>query len=142
MNIMTKNQEETACVAADVARRAKLGDVIALYGDLGMGKTVFSRAFIRTLSDNEALEVPSPTFTLVQTYDCAKGAIYHFDCYRLEDPDEIYELGWEDALSDAIVLIEWPERIAGLLPAIRLDISLSSVENEPDHRIIQIKESL
>lgn len=113
----------TVRLARQVAAVAHAGDVIALSGGLGVGKTRFARAFIDALQGDRD-EVPSPTFTLVQTYDTPAGTIWHFDLYRLNRPEEAYELGIEEALADGIVLIEWPERLTGLLPAERLDVAL------------------
>lgn len=111
------DEAELAEIAAAVAPHLHAGAIMSLEGDLGAGKTAFARALIRNLASNPALEVPSPTFTLVQTYETSKGEIWHFDLYRLKHPEEIYELGWEDALaSKAILLVEWAERIAPLLP--------------------------
>ena len=118
------NLADTANVAHAVASHARVGDVIALWGDLGAGKTAFARAFLQARA-GEPIEVPSPTFTLVQLYELASGPVWHFDCYRLKSPQEVYELGFEDALSQAIVLVEWPERLANLLPGKRLDVKLS-----------------
>ena len=98
-------------------------DVIALRGDLGAGKTVFARAFIRARTRPDE-EVPSPTFTLVQVYEPAgraDAAIWHFDLFRLATAEDALELGIEDAFGGAISLIEWPERLGRLLPASRLD---------------------
>jgi len=116
----------TAALAARLARRSRAGDVIALRGDLGTGKTVFARAFIRALR-GLAEEVPSPTFTLVQIYEGEAGApaIWHFDFYRLTRPEEVFELGFEEALAQAIVLIEWPERLGLMLPRERLEVRLA-----------------
>jgi len=113
----------TAALAARLARRSRAGDVIALRGDLGTGKTVFARAFIRALR-SPAEEVPSPTFTLVQTYEGEAGApaIWHFDFYRLTRPEDVFELGFEEALAQSIVLIEWPERLGLMLPRERLEV--------------------
>src|SRR4051812_29656560 len=101
------NLATTADVARAVAALARVGDVIALWGDLGSGKTAFARAFIQARGQAaglaEEIEVPSPTFTLVQPYDFANGPIWHFDCYRLKRPAEVYELGFEDALSQAML---------------------------------------
>lgn len=118
------DEAATAAIAGAFARRALPGDVIALAGPLGSGKTSFARAFIRALAPGE--EVPSPTFTLVQTYETARGAIWHFDAYRLARPEDAVELGLDEALSDGIVLVEWPERLAGLLPEQRIEIALSA----------------
>jgi tRNA threonylcarbamoyladenosine biosynthesis protein TsaE len=117
------DENATAALAARLSAVAVPGDVVALTGDLGAGKTSFARAFIRARGGDEA--VPSPTFTLVQVYDLPGGAVWHFDLYRLRHADEVWELGVEDALRDGITLIEWPERVAGLLPASRLDIALA-----------------
>src|SRR5918997_2079891 len=117
------DEQATAALAARVAALARPGDVIALKGELGAGKTTFARAFIRARGGGEA--VPSPTFTLVQVYEIADIAIWHVDAYRLRDPDEAWELGLEDAFRDGISLIEWPERLGNLLPHGRLQITLS-----------------
>jgi tRNA threonylcarbamoyladenosine biosynthesis protein TsaE len=114
----------TARLAAAVAALARPGDAILLSGLLGAGKTAFARAFLRAASGQPALEVPSPTFTLVQGYDTPGGTIWHFDLYRLTRPDDAWELGLEDALADGITLIEWPERLGSALPAKRLDLTL------------------
>ena len=115
---------ETAAIARAVAQHARVGDVIALRGDLGAGKTAFARAFLQARAGEE-IEVPSPTFTLVQLYELASGPVWHFDCYRLKRPSEVYELGFEDALGQAIMLIEWPERLSNLLPGKRLDVKFA-----------------
>lgn len=108
------------------------GDVVALSGGLGAGKTTFARAVIRALSDDgSGFEVPSPTFTLVQAYDTPRGEVFHFDCYRLGTADELLELGFDEAVADGIVLVEWPERFAEVLPGERLDIHLSEPEDAP-----------
>src|SRR4051812_49711424 len=117
------DEEATAALATRIAALARPGDVIALRGELGAGKTTFARAFIRARGGVEA--VPSPTFTLVQIYEIGEVPIWHFDAYRLRDPDEAWELGIEDAFRDGISLIEWPERLGPLLPARRLRITLS-----------------
>lgn len=122
----------THALAARLARVAKIGDVIALSGDLGAGKTEFARAFIRTLTEPDE-DVPSPTFTLVQTYDGAQFTLCHFDLYRLDHPEDIFELGIEDALSDAISLIEWPDRMGTYIPRDRLDVRLTVTKGR-NHR--------
>lgn len=110
---------------------ARAGDVITLRGDLGAGKTVLARGFIRKAlvpegEDPAALEVPSPTFTLVQTYDAAHFTVWHFDFYRIEKAEDVWELGLEEALDDGVSLIEWPERAASLLPDERLDLVIET----------------
>jgi tRNA threonylcarbamoyladenosine biosynthesis protein TsaE len=116
------DEAATAALARRIAGLAKAGDVIALTGDLGAGKTFFARAFI-----GEA-DVPSPTFTLVQTYEnppgCPGARVWHFDLYRLKQPEEAIELDIEDAFTEGIALVEWPERLGNLLPVARLDVAL------------------
>src|SRR5262249_39328068 len=101
------------------------GDVITLSGDLGAGKTTLARALIRYLAGDETVEVPSPTFTLTQTYVLPRFTIVHADLYRLAGSAELRELGFDDAPEGAITLVEWPDRAAGFLPADRLDIALT-----------------
>ncbi|MDH5748196.1 MAG: tRNA (adenosine(37)-N6)-threonylcarbamoyltransferase complex ATPase subunit type 1 TsaE [Rhodospirillales bacterium] len=118
------DEAATVALAARLAALARPGDVFALRGGLGAGKTVFARAFIQKLGDSPE-EVPSPTFTLVQTYETGAGTIYHFDLYRIESPEETDELDLEDAFADGISLIEWPDRMGSRLPAERLEVSLA-----------------
>src|SRR5258705_2885648 len=118
------DETATAALAARISAMAQPADVIALKGDLGTGKTTFARAFIRARGNPEE-EVPSPTFTLLQVYECDPAPIWHFDLYRLRSPEETWELGIEDAFSAGISLIEWPERLGPLLPERRLEITLA-----------------
>jgi tRNA threonylcarbamoyladenosine biosynthesis protein TsaE len=118
------DEAATQDLGARLAGILRPGDVVCLSGDLGAGKTTLARALVRTLTDPEE-EVPSPTFTLVQTYETLAGTVWHFDLYRLKKPEESYELGLEDAVSD-ICLIEWPERLGKLLPRKRLDVHLEA----------------
>jgi tRNA threonylcarbamoyladenosine biosynthesis protein TsaE len=119
------DEAATARLAEQVAARARRGDVIALAGPLGSGKTSFARAFIRALGASTE-EVPSPTFTLVEVYAFAAGpTVWHFDLFRLRQPEEALELGIEEAFAEAISLIEWPERLGPLLPAEHLRIELA-----------------
>ena len=123
--------EETELLARAVAQICQAGDVIALFGTLGAGKTSFARSFIQSLGVGE--EVPSPTFTLVQTYPLADHdaeAIWHFDMYRISDAAEAYELDIEDAFDTGISLIEWPEKLGDLLPSASLKITLTYGEKE------------
>lgn len=133
------DEAATASFAARVAGRARVRDVIALHGGLGAGKTTFARAFLRARPGGGAIaEAPSPTFTLVQTYDLAPP-VWHFDLYRLAHADEVWELGFEDALAEAISLIEWPERIGSLLPENRLDITLALDPASHQARLLQLR---
>jgi tRNA threonylcarbamoyladenosine biosynthesis protein TsaE len=126
------DEAATAALATRVSAAAQAGDVIALKGDLGAGKTSFARAFIRARGDRD-IEVPSPTFTLVQVYELAPVAIWHFDLYRLASSEEAWELGIEDAFSDGISVIEWADRLGPLLPDRRLEISFA-FGDRPDAR--------
>jgi tRNA threonylcarbamoyladenosine biosynthesis protein TsaE len=128
------DEAATAALAARLAARARPGDVIALKGDLGTGKTTFARAFIRALGGDE--EVPSPTFTLVQLYEVDRATIWHFDLYRLRSPEEAWELGIEEAFASGIALIEWPERLGALLPERRLEIALVFGERPEARRAV------
>ena len=109
-----KSENDTKNLAVRFADIAKKGDVFALYGTLGVGKSFFSRHFIQHLTD--VLDVPSPTFTLVQCYEAVNFEIFHYDMYRLKSPDEAYELGIEESFFNGVNLVEWPEKIQSLLP--------------------------
>ncbi len=120
----TRNEQETIAAAARLATSAKAGDVFLLDAPMGAGKSVFARGFIRALCGQDK-DVPSPTFTLVQTYECDTAQLWHFDLYRLETPDEVLNIGWDDALSgDAICLIEWPQKAGEYLPPHAQHISI------------------
>jgi tRNA threonylcarbamoyladenosine biosynthesis protein TsaE len=129
-------ESDTLALAARLASLAKAGDVIALRGELGSGKTSFARGFIRACGRGDE-EVPSPTFTLVEVYEFPEGAtaVWHFDLYRLTKSEDVYELGFEEALGGAILLIEWPERLGPLLPRERLDVELSAGSSPRSRRV-------
>jgi tRNA threonylcarbamoyladenosine biosynthesis protein TsaE len=110
------DEAATEQLGAALAQLLKPGDVVGLKGPLGSGKTTLARAILRAAAADPDLIVPSPTFTLVEVYETPRGIYWHFDLYRLETPEQIYELGWEEALAEGIVLIEWPERLGELLP--------------------------
>src|SRR5215470_9146435 len=116
------DEEATCRLASDLAAILQPGDVVTLSGDLGAGKTTFARAVIRTLAGDASLDVPSPTFTLLQTYTLACRTVVHADLYRIGDPEELWELGLEEAAAGTVTLIEWPEVAAAVLPADRLDV--------------------
>ncbi|PLX33388.1 MAG: tRNA (adenosine(37)-N6)-threonylcarbamoyltransferase complex ATPase subunit type 1 TsaE [Hyphomicrobiales bacterium] len=111
-------------LAAELAAHARAGDLIALEGPLGAGKTTLARALIRQLTGNPQEEVPSPTFTLVQTYETARIPVWHFDLYRIERPEEIFELGFEEAESQGLSLVEWPDRMGAYCPGDYLAIEI------------------
>lgn len=113
--ITLATENDTHRFAARVAAILKTGDTLLLSGEIGAGKSAFSRAVIRTLARAE-IDVPSPTFTLVQTYEVGACDIWHCDLYRLTHPDEAFELGLDEAFQDAICLIEWPDRLGDLAP--------------------------
>lgn len=133
----TNTPEETVHLARTIAALLKPHDVLLLKGELGAGKSTFARAVIRALC-GEHTEVPSPTFTLVQTYEAPKFVLWHFDLYRLEHSEEIYELGIEEAYSNGVCLIEWPERLGPYLPKEYLEIELSYGIHE-NERILCLK---
>ncbi len=121
-DIELRDLAATRALAADFAAKARIGDVVGLAGALGAGKTTFARFFIFARAGRE-MEVPSPTFSLVQPYSLSDATVWHFDLYRINSPGEALELGIEDAFAEGISLIEWPERLGDLLPEDRLDIS-------------------
>jgi tRNA threonylcarbamoyl adenosine modification protein YjeE len=123
--VALEDEQATGRLMADIAGLIEPGDLITLSGDLGAGKTAFARAFIRHVADDETIEVPSPTFTLMQSYDLARFPIVHADLYRLGNPGELDELGFDDAPDTAVTLLEWPDRAGGQLPPDRLDIALT-----------------
>lgn len=121
------NLEDTEKLAQKFATLAKKGDIFALFGTLGMGKSVFARAFIKQLTTSE--EVPSPTFTLLQTYGAQDFDIYHYDLYRLKSAEEIFELNMEEAMACGVCLIEWPEKMGGYLPRKCIKINITPCGN-------------
>ena len=110
------DERATDQLGATLATRLRIGDIIGLKGELGAGKTTLARAILRAAAEDARLIVPSPTFTLVEVYETARGTFWHFDLYRLETPEQVFELGWEEALAEGISIIEWPERLGPLLP--------------------------
>ena len=154
---MTENFEyfspeeaSTISFGRKLAQMAKQGDVFALFGTLGMGKSVLARAFIQSLTGAE--EVPSPTFTLVQSYDAPDFEIFHYDLYRIKSPEEIFEIGMEEAVYQGVSLIEWPEMMGGYLPrnCFRIEITpqkdgrkitISSASEEKRQRLAELEKS-
>lgn len=130
MEILAPTLADTEALAARLAALARPGDAILLYGPLGAGKSALARAFLRAAAADPALEVPSPTFTLVQSYPLPGGTTaQHFDLYRLDGPNGLPELGWDEA-REGIVLVEWPERLGPLTPGDALHITLEPLEGD------------
>ncbi len=119
------NEQAMIVFMVDIACALEPGDLVTLSGDLGAGKTTFARALIRHLASDDAIEVPSPTFTLMQTYELPRFPLVHADLYRLSGAAELAELGFDDLPEGAVVLLEWPDRAAGFLPPDRLDITFT-----------------
>lgn len=131
---LRQTQPQIERLAARLAGILRKGDTVLIEGDLGAGKSTFCRALIRSLGVTE--EIPSPTFTLVQTYDTAQGPLWHCDLYRLREESEILELGLADALPTVIALIEWPERARGLLPKDALTIKLDFTDDNAARNLL------
>lgn len=128
IELLLKDETATIQLGEDLVLALKPGDCLALSGDLGAGKSTLARAFLRAMADDETLEVPSPTFTLVQSYDL-RIPVSHFDLYRLADVSELDELGLDEALSDGICLVEWPENALSALPKTRLTATFSHLDD-------------
>ncbi len=128
MRIELADPEATALFAEDVSLALKPGDCLCLSGDLGAGKSTFARSLIRAIADDPELEAPSPTFTLVQSYDL-RLPIAHMDLYRIGSPEELDELGLDDALAEGVALIEWPEKALELLPDDKVMLRIDGIGN-------------
>jgi N-acetylmuramate 1-kinase len=126
LTIDLPDEAATAALAEDIAASLASGDVVALSGDLGAGKTTFARALLRALTDDAGLEVPSPTFTLVQAYEAPRLSVSHFDLFRLASPFEVDEIGLSSAIAEGAVLVEWPENAESSLPEESLWIRLET----------------
>ena len=132
------DQAATAVLASQMCRLLQQGDVVALSGDLGAGKTAFARAFIQAMGQLQGTsidEVPSPTFTIVQVYDELQPAVWHVDLYRLEGRADTFELGLEEAFENGITLIEWPDRLGDALPDDHLALEISMTAKEGERRV-------
>ena len=123
ISIFLTDDAATRAAGAALAPLLRAGDVAALHGGLGAGKTTLSRGLISALMGTQT-DVPSPTYTLVQTYEADAFPIFHFDLYRLEAPDELTELGWDETQT-GVALIEWPTKAGDRLPVWRLDVHLT-----------------
>lgn len=125
--------DATARLGAGIAEGLRTGDAVALWGDLGAGKTTLARAILRQLGVSE--DVPSPTFTIVQSYETPRLAVSHYDLYRVKQPREMQELGFEDALDRGAVLVEWPERAPEALPPDTLHVRLGMQDDARQARL-------
>jgi len=126
------NEGATRALAGQITALVGAGDLLTLSGELGSGKTTFARYLIRLLLGDEGLEVPSPTYTLMQIYEGPSFPIVHADLYRLRGPDELSELGWDEASEGALVLVEWVDRAGDRAPADRLDIEFCMTDDNSD----------
>lgn len=131
------DEAATARLGAAIAHELRPGEAVCLTGPLGAGKSTLARALVRALTTPHE-EAPSPTFTLVQFYEGPRLAVAHFDLYRLESPDEAYEIGLDEALDVGAAVIEWPERLAGRLPGDRLDVEITLVGDEAEGRRVRL----
>lgn len=125
----------TEALAARIASLARSGDAILLEGPLGAGKSAFARAFLRAATGRPALDVPSPSYTLVQSYETRLGPVHHFDLWRLDGPHAVAELGWDELTQD-IVMVEWPDRLGDLRPDDVLAIVLTPLAGDARHAML------
>ena len=132
---------ETEELASALKENLQNGDIILLKGEIGAGKSLFARSLIQSTMD-QVEEVPSPTFTIVQTYETKLGSIWHADLYRLTDQSEIFELGLIDAFVSEIVIVEWPERLGHLEPQDALTVEIIILENDKREVIFSTNSSI
>lgn len=138
--LVLEGPEATTAFGAWLARRVGAGDALLLEGPIGSGKTHLARALIRTLLEDAGVleDVPSPTFTLVQSYDAGTLAIWHADLYRLADADDVVELGLDEAFAEALCIVEWADRLGDLTPPGALTIRLSQPRDDPESRVVEL----
>lgn len=134
ISVNSNSEEETIKIAERFSEVVKIGDFICLEGTLGMGKSVFARGFIQYQADAD--EVPSPTFTLVQSYEGKNYDIFHYDLYRIKNAEEIFEIGMEDMMFEGVSLVEWPSKMTTYLPNNRIEITINGKDN---HREISFE---
>jgi tRNA threonylcarbamoyladenosine biosynthesis protein TsaE len=124
--IETASPDQTAELAINIGKVLRAGDCLLLVGSVGAGKSLFARALIQSLQETPE-DVPSPTFTIIQTYDTKLGDLWHCDLYRISSPHEVIELGLDDAMATAVTLVEWPENLADLTPPDALTIRINDL---------------
>jgi len=136
----TNSESETHILAQSLSSILEHNDIIMLNGPMGAGKSVLARGIIQSISNTPNEDIPSPTFTLVQQYETSKGLLWHYDLYRLENAEEIYETGWEDIINQDIIIIEWAEKLEHLMPNQYIDITIEPLQN--NDRKITIKRQI
>ena len=135
--VITNSEQETEAAGAALARELAPGDVVAMYGDLGAGKTAFVRGMARGLG--LSCHVQSPTFTIVNEYE-GDVPLFHFDMYRLSGAEELFDIGWEDYLDrGGVCAVEWSERVEDALPPETVSVTLSRRDEDPSWRTITIE---
>jgi tRNA threonylcarbamoyl adenosine modification protein YjeE len=136
--LILKAKQDTINLAKQLAKECEKGDIIALRGMLGAGKTFFANAFINAIYEKEGrgkVKVTSPTFNLIKIYETDNFPIYHYDLYRLKKVEELYELGIEDSLEEGVVLIEWPELAEKMLGGIKFDLEFENLNGEEERAV-------
>lgn len=137
LTLRLASPEQTCALAVAIGARLVRGDTLLLEGPIGAGKTHFARCLIQSrLTTPE--DVPSPSFTLVQTYDTAESEVWHSDLYRLTSPDQIEDLGLAEAFDQAICLVEWPDRLGDLAPATALWLRFETPAEDPQSRMVTL----
>ncbi len=134
---VTYSEQDTFLLGKNISKKLNPGDVISLEGDLGTGKTIITKGIAAGLNINEP--ITSPTFTLVNTYE-GRSILHHFDVYRIDDPEELYAIGWDEYFSDdAITVVEWGDRVLELLPESTIRIRIERDEKDINKRILNIE---
>ncbi len=134
--IQSESPEATSTIAVQLAAVLRPGDTLLLEGPIGAGKSHFARSAIQFML-SEPEDIPSPTYTLIQTYLSPRGEIWHADLYRMANPSEVYELGLWSAFEDAICLVEWPDRLGTEIPGNALTLNLATEETDGDTRTLR-----
>jgi len=127
ISVKSNSESDTIKIAEKLSEIVKISDFICLEGTLGMGKSVFARGFIQHQTD--AMEVPSPTFTLVQSYEGDNYDIFHYDLYRIKNAEEIFEIGMEDMIYEGVSLVEWPSKMEAYLPNNRIEVTIDGKDD-------------